>query len=135
MISSILQSQVNILVVEDNIDCLICMIHTLTMFKYSFVTAQYVEPAFYLAKKHLPSLILLDMALPQTSGLNLVKKLKQNKTTKNIPIVIVSAWEKAEAKGAALAAGCDDYIEKPYLLEDLKHKINKYIPLRLASCN
>ena len=131
--SLVAQEQASILVVEDNIDCLIYMIHALTMFNYSFVTAQYVEPALYLAKRHLPKLILLDIGLPEKNGFELVKKLKDNKSTQNIPIIAVSAFSKIEAQHLAFAAGCNDYLEKPYLLEDLKRKINQYLSLQLAS--
>ena len=127
------KKQVDILVVEDSIDCLLYMIHALNMFGYSFVTAQHAEPAFYLAKKHLPSLVLLDIALPDQSGLELAARLKRNKTTRQIPIIVMSALEQIELQRLTIEAGCNDYIEKPYLLEELKQKADLYLSLPVAS--
>ena len=127
------KKQTDILVVEDNIDCLLYVVYGLDMLGYSFVTAQYAEPALRLAKKHLPNLILLDIALPGQSGLDLVKKLKHNQFTKAIPIIVVSALEPMTLQKMTIAAGCNDYLEKPYMLEELKQKIDFYLSMPVAS--
>ena len=127
------KKQTDILVVEDNIDCLLYVVYGLDMLGYSFVTAQCAEPALRLAKKHLPNLILLDIALPGQSGLDLVKKLKHNQFTKAIPIIVVSALEPMTLQKMTIAAGCNDYLEKPYMLEELKQKIDFYLSMPVAS--
>ena len=127
------KKQTDILVVEDNIDCLLYVVYGLDMLGYSFVTAQCAEPALRLAKKHLPNLILLDIALPGQSGLDLVKKLKHNPFTKAIPIIVVSALEPMTLQKMTIAAGCNDYLEKPYMLEELKQKIDFYLSMPVAS--
>ena len=121
-----------ILVVEDNIDSLIYMTSALTLFGYSFVTAQYAQPALYLAKRHLPDLILLDIGLPGRNGLDLVRDLKQDRSTRNIPIVVISALGIPELKKQTLLLGCDDYLGKPYLLEQLEQKIDSFLSLAIA---
>ena len=133
MDSQVLEERPRILVVEDDIDNLLYISHALIFFRHSFATAQYAQPALYLAKKHLPSLILLDIRLPERSGLDLVGDLKHDRLTKNIPIVAISALEETKIRKLALAVGCDDFLRKPYLLEDLERKINFYLALEVAS--
>ncbi|WP_019506667.1 response regulator [Pleurocapsa sp. PCC 7319] len=127
MVSQTLDEQPQILVVEDNIDSLLYVTAALNLLGYSFATAQYAQPALYLARKNLPALILLDIGLPKRSGLDLVRDLKRDHSTKDIPIVIISAIEISEIEKQAKVLGCDEYLEKPYLFEQLERKINSLI--------
>ena len=132
MAIQVLDEKPQILVVEDNIDSLIYITSALTLFGYSFATAQYAQPALYLAKRHLPNLILLDIGLPERSGLELARDLKHDRSTRKIPIVVISALGVPELKKQTLLLGCDDYLSKPYLLEELEQKINSFFSLAIA---
>lgn len=117
-----------ILVVEDELDNLLFISHTLIFLKYSFITATTGQDALDLATKYHIDLVLLDLILPDISGFDLISILKQNKTTQNTPIVVLSALTSQKDRDRALKAGCDDYLEKPYLIDDLKNKICQYLP-------
>lgn len=76
-------------------------------------------------KRQTPDLILLDFLLSGTDGIEIVKKLKLNKSTKNIPIIMMSAHPKAEI--TVKNAGVDDFIAKPFELDDLLLRIKRHL--------
>ncbi len=77
-----------------------------------------------IAKKFKPDLILLDILIGEESGLDILKKLKDDKTTQAIPVIMLSALSSEITKSKAVELGNQAYIEKPFLLEDLTKKID-----------
>lgn len=75
--------------------------------------AEAADEAFMAIKKDRPEVILLDLALPGMDGLTLVRKLKADTETRDIPVIAVTAFPEMFPKAAALAAGCDAYLLKP----------------------
>jgi CheY-like chemotaxis protein len=73
-----------------------------------------------------PSLILLDLDLPDISGIETARVLKRNPVTTAIPIVACSAMSGSEWRDIALSAGIDDYLQKPISLAIIKAKIEQY---------
>ena len=73
-----------------------------------------------------PSLILLDLDLPDITGVETARVLKQNPLTAGIPIVACSAMSGSEWRDIALRAGMDDYLQKPISLAIIKAKIEQY---------
>ena len=73
-----------------------------------------------------PGLILLDLDLPDISGIETARILKQNPVTTAIPIVACSAMSGSEWRDIALSAGMDDYLQKPISLAIIKAKIEQY---------
>ena len=117
-----------ILVVEDDRDNLLFISHTLIFFRHTFIVAATASTAIDLATNYSIDLILLDLLLPDVNGLELVRTLKQSNLTKDIPIVAITALVQEEDVERALAAGCDDYLTKPYLIDDLNNKICSFLP-------
>ncbi len=117
-----------ILVVEDEPDNLLFISHALIFLQYNFVTATKGQDALDLAIKYDIDLVLLDLILPDMNGFDLISLLKQNESTQDVPIVVISALVRKKERDRALVAGCDDYLEKPYLIDDLKQKICQYLP-------
>lgn len=70
-------------------------------------------------KRHRPSLIMLDLALPNEDGLTICRKLRNTPTTSQIPIVIVSAMSQPRTVTAAIEAGANDFIKKPFDIDEL----------------
>ena len=116
-----------ILAVDDNEDNLQLLSQLLVLMEYSFITAIDGITALDLAQKHLPKLILLDMMLPDLSGIEVANRLKQNAQTASIPIIAVTAMARAEDKESFIVAGCIDYITKPYIIDDLEITIRRYV--------
>ncbi len=76
------------------------------------------------AKQHLPSLILMDVSLPEMDGLEATKLIKQDPATENIPIIALTAHAMEGDRERCLAAGCNDYDTKPIELPKLLEKMN-----------
>ena len=74
------------------------------------------EPAVELARQFCPDLILLDIQLPDISGLEACRRLKLDPATKDIPVIAVTAFAMAGEERRARDSGCDGYVTKPLLL-------------------
>lgn len=116
-----------VLVVDDNQDNLLLLTQLIELMDCSFITAMDGESAISMAKAHQPDLILLDMMLPDISGIEVSYNLKQAQQTKNIPIVAVTAMARVEDKERFLVAGCDQCVTKPYNVDELEEIVRKYI--------
>jgi CheY-like chemotaxis protein len=77
-----------------------------------------------------PSVILLDLMMPGLDGFQVTRQLKGNPATAGIPIVAVSAMARPDDRETALAAGCDDFVRKPFELDDLEAVIRTYLEVR-----
>jgi CheY-like chemotaxis protein len=66
-----------------------------------------------------PALILLDLMLPRVSGWEVARQLRQNPQTRAVPIIAVSALARPQEREAALHAGCDAYVSKPFSPDEL----------------
>jgi signal transduction histidine kinase/ActR/RegA family two-component response regulator len=71
------------------------------------------------ATERVPALILLDLMLPRVSGWEVARRLRQNPRTASVPIIAVSALSRSQEKEAALHAGCDAYLTKPFTPDEL----------------
>jgi CheY-like chemotaxis protein len=79
------------------------------------------------AKRERPSVILLDLMMPGLDGFQVTRQLKSNPETAGIPIVAISALARPDDREAALAAGCDEFVRKPFELDDLEAVIRSYL--------
>lgn len=82
-------------------------------------------------KKIRPKLLLLDIYMSGTDGRVVCKELKSNIATRDIPVIMISA--SYELKKSTKQAGANDYLEKPFEMEDLLTKIGKYLPQSLMN--
>ena len=115
-----------VLIIEDNRhlrEILASILHTTGYVIMEAATGlQGIETA--LAEQ--PSLILLDLDLPDITGIEAARVLKQNPLTTAIPIIACSAMSGSEWRDIALGAGMDDYLQKPISLAIIKAKIEQY---------
>jgi two-component system, cell cycle response regulator DivK len=74
-----------------------------------------------------PRMILLDLMMPGLDGFQVTRQLKADPATADIPIVAVSAMARPDDREAALAAGCDDFVRKPFELDDLEAVIRTHL--------
>lgn len=112
-----------ILVIEDDEDNLLYVASALQLFNYRCFAACNAMVGLGLAQEHQPDLILLDVRMPQISGIELAKALKLDWLTRKIPIVAVTSLAREKEIRLILDAGFNDYLIKPYLLEDLEKVI------------
>lgn len=119
--------QVLVLAVEDGADNLELIIQVLELIGFPFITATDGRTAIAMAQQHQPDLILLDIVLPDISGLEVAQRLKQDSGTVKIPIIAVTAMVSKEQKERCLSAGCVDFIAKPYDIDLLTTVIKRYL--------
>src|SRR6266853_3875813 len=114
-----------ILIVDD--EPLNLKLFSLTLIKrgYRVLQATNGYHAFVLAHDGRPDLIIMDVQLPEISGLEITRTLKNSIHTKNIPVVIATAFIIDEEK--LRASGCDGYITKPYAMKDFIDLIESLI--------
>ncbi len=105
-----------ILVVEDDSAIRNLIATTLETQNYKFHTAATGEQSIIESVSQNPDIILLDLGLPDMDGVDIIKKIR---TWSNIPIIVISARSEDRDKIDALDAGADDYITKPFSVEEL----------------
>ena len=105
-----------ILIVEDDATVRNLMTTTLKAHDYRYLTAANGESAIMEASSHNPDIILLDLGLPDIDGVEVIKKIR---TWSNVPIIVISARSEDRDKIDALDAGADDYLTKPFSVEEL----------------
>jgi len=116
-----------ILIIDDERD----IVNTLTLMlkarDYTVSTALDGQEGLEKAKNERPNLILLDIMMPGMDGYNVCMKLKSDRETRNIPVVIVSAKAERESIIKCHSIGASDFIAKPFNFPTLLGKLGKYI--------
>lgn len=116
-----------ILVVEDNPMNLKLFLDILAAYGYEVIAAETGQKALDSVRDTLPDLVILDIQLPDISGLEIAKKFKGDDRLKAIPIVAVTSFAMAGDEEKALAAGCDAYITKPISIASFGSEIQKML--------
>ncbi|MEG0805752.1 MAG: response regulator transcription factor [Lachnospiraceae bacterium] len=105
-----------VLIVEDDSAVRNLIATTLEIHDYKFHSVSTGEGAILEAASHNPDVILLDLGLPDIDGVDIIKKIR---TWSNMPIIVISARSEDNDKIQALDAGADDYLTKPFSVEEL----------------
>ena len=113
-------NKILVLVVEDDVSVRNLITTTLQTHNYRYLTAPNGSTAIMEASSHNPDIILLDLGLPDMDGVEVIRKVR---TWSNVPIIVISARSEDTDKIAALDAGADDYLTKPFSVEELLARI------------
>lgn len=105
-----------LLVVEDDSAIRNLITTTLETHDYRFLVAPNGESAIIEASSHNPDIVLLDLGLPDMDGIQIIKKIR---SWSSMPIIVISARSEDSDKIEALDAGADDYLTKPFSVEEL----------------
>ncbi len=120
--------QKSILFIEDESALQKTFGEILTQEGYLMISALDGELGLKLAKEKKPDLILLDLILPKIHGFDVLKKLKEEGETKDIPVIVLTNLERLEDVGKALELGAATYLVKSdYSLEEILEKIKKVL--------
>ena len=122
-------NKLQILVVEDDAPVRNLITTTLKAHKYRYLTAPNGESAILEASTHNPDVMLLDLGLPDMDGVDVIRKIR---TWTNLPIIVISARSEDTDKIDALDAGADDYLTKPFSVEELLARL-RVVQRRLAA--
>lgn len=105
-----------ILVIEDDNSVKNLITMTLKTHDYRYITAMNGNDAVLEASSHNPDIVLLDLGLPDIDGVDVIRRIR---TWSNMPIIVISARSEDTDKIEALDAGADDYLTKPFSVEEL----------------
>lgn len=120
-----------ILVIEDDKAVRTLITTTLKAHDYRFIEAVSGETAILAATSHNPDIILLDLGLPDMDGVEIISRVRM---WSNVPIIVISARSEDSDKIGALDAGADDYLTKPFSVDELLARL-RVTQRRLAIMN
>lgn len=113
-------NKLQILVVEDDVPVRNLITTTLKAHNYKYISAENGEEAILHASTYNPDIVLLDLGLPDMDGVEVIKRIR---TWSNMPIIVISARAEDADKIEALDNGADDYLTKPFSVEELLARI------------
>jgi DNA-binding response OmpR family regulator len=124
------KEKIKILLVEDDSFLLSMYATKFEMEDFKVITAEDGEKAVRVAAKEMPDIVLLDIILPKQNGFEVLKQLKANKATANIPVILLTNLSQKDEIDQGLKMGAEDYLIKAYFMpaevvEKIKKVLNK----------
>jgi two-component system alkaline phosphatase synthesis response regulator PhoP len=116
-----------ILIVDDEVDLVETLRFPLEIEGYHVLVAHNGEDALNQARKENPDLILLDLMLPKLDGYKVCRLLKFDERYKHIPILMLTAKTQEKDKVLGMDTGANEYITKPFEMDDLIKKVKAYL--------
>lgn len=130
-------SEKTVLIVDDETAIREMIAVALEMADYRCLEASNAKDAYMAIVDQRPDMILLDWMLPETSGIELARRLKRNESTSEIPIIMLTAKSDEDNKVQGLEVGADDYITKPFspkeLVARLKAVLRRSTPIGMET--
>jgi two-component system cell cycle response regulator DivK len=116
-----------ILIVEDNDLNLKLFRDLLNANGYDTVETKEGLEAIGLTRNLLPDLIIMDIQLPEVSGLDITRKIKSDQSMRHIPIIAVTAFAMKDDEERILRAGCEAYLSKPIAIESFMNAVRRFL--------
>ncbi|MCF0041491.1 hybrid sensor histidine kinase/response regulator transcription factor [Dyadobacter fanqingshengii] len=115
-----------LLIIEDNADLRNFLVDCFSP-AYQTLAADNGNDGFNCAVKHLPDLIISDIMMPGTNGVELCRRLKTDERTSHIPVVLLTAKTGTQSKLAGLETGADEYLTKPFVRQELVIRVKNLL--------
>lgn len=116
-----------IMVVDDDTQVTTLLEEVLIMEGYEAIVVNESSKALELARASKPDAFLLDLMMPEPDGFKVCRMLRAELEFKHTPIIIVTALDDTDSRIVAFGAGADDYITKPYHIEELTDRIKELL--------
>jgi two-component system alkaline phosphatase synthesis response regulator PhoP len=113
-----------IMVVDDDKEYTVLYKEFLTLVGFETITETQSSKAMDLAHATKPDLFILDLMMPEPDGFKLCRTLRTHPEFRHTPIIIITALNDLDSKLVALGSGANDYLTKPFYIEDLKARID-----------
>lgn len=118
-----------ILLIEDNTDCRELFAMLIRHLGFEVIEADDGELGVQKAQTEKPDLIFMDIGMPSMSGIQATACLRESGATKNIPVIICTAWTAETHREAALQSGAHAVINKPVSLNELQTVLLRHLPV------
>lgn len=112
-----------VLIIDDDVAINELIRVNLSLSGYDTIQANDGETGFALVKQEKPNLIILDIMMPNVDGFTVAQRIRQNESTREIPILMLTALSELENKVKGFNLGVDDYLVKPFEIEELKVRV------------
>jgi two-component system phosphate regulon response regulator PhoB len=122
-----------ILVVEDEADIREVLVYNLQQAGHELLVAERGETALALVREKRPELVLLDLMLPDISGLEICRALKSDASLRSIPIIMLTARSEEIDRVVGFELGADDYVVKPFSVRELSLRVQAVLRRSQAS--
>jgi two-component system phosphate regulon response regulator PhoB len=119
--------RIRVLVVEDDESASLFIADVLEMEGYEAIVVNDSSKALETAGTALPQAILLDLMMPPPDGFKLCRMFRADPTFQNTPILIVTALDNTDSKIVAIGAGANDYLVKPFRIDELISKVKSLL--------
>ena len=117
-----------ILIIDDEEDfCFFVKTNLELSGEFQVITATTWQKGMSAVHKERPNAILLDIMMPELNGMEVLKKLKEDRKTRSIPVIVLSAKGDDESRKRAVALHCEDYIVKPVEMKVLESTLKKIL--------
>lgn len=118
-----------VLCVDDDLDLVRMLELRLKAFDIDVVSAYFGMQGFWAAINERPDLILLDLAMPQGDGRQVIELLRNNQQTHHIPTIVLTGMRDRRLPSQLFALGADQFLRKPIRFDELIHEISRFIDL------
>ena len=112
-----------ILVIDDDASILELLKINLELLGHDVITSGDGIKGYALAQQEIPDLIILDVMMPEVDGFTVAQRIRLNKVTKDVPILMLTALGMLHDKVQGFNSGVDDYLVKPFELDELKVRV------------
>ena len=116
-----------ILVVDDDHDCRLVLSTIMARAGFDVDAVADGDMALTMIETRPPDLVLLDAYLPRRDGFQVCSRIKNNHTTQHTPVVMLTAFASPEARARGMAAGADEFVEKPFRTEALLELVTQLL--------
>ena len=117
----------SILIADDDEDIRALVSTILTKAGFHAEAVEGGVSALAAARRDAPHIFVLDVRMPDMSGLEVCRQLKAHHETADSPVLLISAESSTEDVAAGFAAGCDDYLPKPFSPRELVHRVDQLL--------
>jgi DNA-binding response OmpR family regulator len=117
----------SVLIADDDEDIRVLVSTILTKAGFHAEAVDGGVPALAAAQRDAAQVYVLDVRMPDMSGLEVCRRLKASQETAASPVLLISAESSTEDVAAAFAAGCDDYLPKPFSPKELVHRVDQLL--------
>jgi two-component system phosphate regulon response regulator PhoB len=116
-----------VLVVEDDATLAEALAYALNAAGYDCTVTPSAIEALAKVDAEVPDLVILDIILPEMSGLEVCRRLRDKERTTKVPIIMLTVMAQSDDKTLGLAVGADDYVTKPFHLDDLLARVGQLL--------